>query len=54
MDQALGGFASMLLDKMRVVGTVAVPMQEKEVEENLAAQKNSRMYPVVTYGAEEV
>ena len=54
MDQALGGFASMLLEKMRVVETV--PMQasesttesEKEVAENLAAtQKNSRMYPVV-------
>ena len=54
MDQALGGFASMLLEKMRVVETV--PMQanesttesEKEVVENLAAtQKNSRMYPVV-------
>jgi hypothetical protein len=53
MDQALGGFASMLLEKMRVVETV--PMQasesttesEKEVVENLAAKKNSRMYPVV-------
>ncbi len=61
MDQALGGFASMLLEKMRVVETV--PMQanesttesEKEVAENLAAQKNSRMYPVVIdYSAEEV
>jgi len=65
MDQALGGFASMLLEKMRVVEIV--PMQanesttesEKEVVENLAAQKNSainRMYPVVidTCNAEEV
>ena len=53
MDQALGGFASMLLEKMRVVPQTAetIPMQEKEVSENLAAaQKNSvgaRMYPVV-------
>ena len=53
MDQALGGFASMLLEKMRVVETV--PMQasesttesEKDPSENLAAQKNSRMYPVI-------
>lgn len=50
MDQALGGFASMLLEKMRVVApaTEAVPMQEEVPSENLAAaQKNSRMYPVV-------
>ena len=53
MDQALGGFASMLLEKMRVVETV--PMQasesttesEKDPSENLAAQKNLRLYPVV-------
>ena len=56
MDQALGGFASMLLEKMRVVETVPpepadmpIPMQAEEAPaENLAAaQKNSRMYPVV-------
>lgn len=59
MDQALGGFASMLLEKMRVVApsepqtaeTVTIHMQEKDASENLAAaQKNSeinRMYPVV-------
>ena len=66
MDQALGGFASMLLEKMRVVETVptepadmTVPMQAEVPSENLAAQKNSvinRMYPVVieTCNAEEV
>ena len=66
MDQALGGFASMLLEKMRVVPnepqtaeTVPIHMQEKDDSENLAAQKNSvinRMYPVVidTCNAEEV
>ena len=61
MDQALGGFASMLLEKMRVVETVPMQANEsttestKEVAENLAAQKNSRMYPVVIdYSAEEV
>ena len=54
MDQALGGFASMLLEKMRVVETVpsepadmTVPMQAEVPSENLAAQKNLRMYPVV-------
>ena len=55
MDQALGGFASMLLEKMRVVApsdpqtaeTVTIHMQEKDASENLAAQKNLRMYPVV-------
>ena len=54
MDQALGGFASMLLEKMRVVETVPpetadmpIHMQAKDDAENLAAQKNSRMYPVV-------
>lgn len=61
MDQALGGFASMLLEKMRVVpaATETVPMQAEVPSENLAAQKNSvinRMYPVVidTCNAEEV
>ena len=53
MDQALGGFASMLLEKMRVVPQTAetIPMQAEVPSENLAAaQKNSeinRMYPVV-------
>ena len=49
MDQALGGFASMLLEKMRVVpaATETVPMQAEVPSENLAAQKNLRMYPVV-------
>lgn len=66
MDQALGGFASMLLEKMRVVApsepqtdeTVTIHMQEKDASENLAAQNNSainRMYPVViACNAEEI
>jgi len=40
MDEALGGFAGMLLAKMRVVESVPERVSEKEGVENLAAKKN--------------
>lgn len=39
MDEALGGFAGMLLEKMRVVEAAPIPVEGKEGPENLAPQK---------------